>query len=194
MSYQLPADYIDVAERIRQFREKYPDGSLQQVNWKVEEVAGKIFVCYTAAAYRTPDDVRPGIGTAWEPFPGPTPYTRDSELMNAETSAWGRAIIAAGAADAKRVASANEVLNRTSQKDEIPKHTKDSNITKDYYDSGKPEARDLYVFHFGKHKGSSIDDVPSSYLKWLIERNIAAGKNGEETAIYQSELEFRGEI
>jgi hypothetical protein len=32
--------------------------------------------------------------------------------MNAETSAWGRAIIAVGASDAKRVASANEVRNR----------------------------------------------------------------------------------
>ena len=34
--------------------------------------------------------------------------------MNAETSAWGRALIAVGAADAKRhIASANEVRNRT---------------------------------------------------------------------------------
>jgi hypothetical protein len=29
---------------------------------------------------------RPGIGMAWEPFPGRTPYTKASELMNAETS------------------------------------------------------------------------------------------------------------
>jgi len=50
---------------------------------------------------------------ASEPVPGKTNFTRDSELMNAETSAWGRALIAVGAADAKRgIASANEVRNR----------------------------------------------------------------------------------
>lgn len=112
MAYTPPADYVDVAERIREFRDKHPDGSLQQVEWHVETIGDRSFVCYTAAAYRNPSDERPGIGTAWEPFPGPTQFTRDSELMNAETSAWGRAIIAALAGDAKRVASANEVANR----------------------------------------------------------------------------------
>ena len=46
-------------------------------------------------------------------MPGKTPYTRDSEVMVAETSAWGRAIVAALAGDTKRgVASKEEVLNR----------------------------------------------------------------------------------
>lgn len=108
-----PSDYIDVAERIAEFRAKHPDGSLQQVDVKFTDFAGKSWVVYTAAAYRTPDDPRPGHGTAWEPVPGPTAFTRDSELQNAETSAWGRAIVAALAADTKRgVASADEVRNR----------------------------------------------------------------------------------
>lgn len=72
----------------------------------------KTFIVYTAAAYRTPTDTTPGIGTAWEPFPGLTPYTRDSELQNAETSAWGRAIVAALASESKSVASAEDVRNR----------------------------------------------------------------------------------
>jgi len=110
------ADYVDVAERIREFKDKYPDGTLQAADfmepYRVAEVAGKTFVVYVAAAYRTPDDPRPGIGMAWEPFPGTTPYTRDSELMNAETSAWGRAIVAVGI-PTKKIASAEEVRNRT---------------------------------------------------------------------------------
>ena len=66
-----------------------------------------------AYAYRTPDDPRPGIGHAQESFPGKTPYTRDSELMNAETSAWGRSIVAVLAADTRRgVASRDEVAAR----------------------------------------------------------------------------------
>lgn len=108
-----PPDYIDVAERIVEFREKFPTGSLQRVDLQFIDFAGKQWVVYTAAAYRTPDDERPGHGTAWEPVPGPTNFTRDSELQNAETSAWGRALVAVLAADTKRgVASANEVRNR----------------------------------------------------------------------------------
>ena len=68
---------------------------------------------YTACAYRTPDDIRPGVGVAWELVPGATSFTRGSEAMNAETAAWGRAIVAVLAADTKRgVASAQEVNNR----------------------------------------------------------------------------------
>jgi hypothetical protein len=106
-------DYIDVAERITLFKEKYPDGSLQAYSEPaVMEVAGKQFVRYVAAAYRTPEDTRPGIGTAWEPFPGPTQYTRDSELMNAETAAWGRAIVALGIVANRSIASRQEVQAR----------------------------------------------------------------------------------
>lgn len=105
-------DYVDVAERIREFKERFPEGSLQSVRAPELVTAGeKTFVVYAAAAYRTPDDPRPGIGWAWEPVPGPTPFTRDSELMNAETSAWGRAIVALGF-ETKKIASAEEVRNR----------------------------------------------------------------------------------
>ena len=105
-------DYVDVAERIVAFKEKHPDGTLQTVDWEVIEVAGKTFVVYRAAAYRTPDDERPGHGSAWEPFPGPTPYTKDSELMNAETAAWGRAVVAVGLAASKKIGSRQEVQAR----------------------------------------------------------------------------------
>jgi len=111
--FKGPLDYIDVATRIVDFRTKHPEGSLQQVRYEVLEVGGRTFLAFTAAAYRTPDDERPGIGTAWEPIPGPTPFTRDSELQNAETAAWGRAIVAALAADTKHgIASSEEVRNR----------------------------------------------------------------------------------
>ena len=113
------ADYIDVAERIRIFRERYPEGSLQPAYpdkpFQIVSVAERTFVLYIAAAYRSPDDPRPGIGMAWEPFPGLTPYSKNSELMVAETGAWGRAIVAALAADSKKVASLDEVRARRTQ-------------------------------------------------------------------------------
>lgn len=112
-NYKGPLDYIDVATRIVEFREKYPEGSLQQYNLEFVNVNGKDWVVYTAAAYRTPDDIRPGMGTAWEPIPGPTNFTRDSEVQNAETAAWGRAMVAALAVDTRKgVASSEEVRNR----------------------------------------------------------------------------------
>jgi hypothetical protein len=109
-------DYIDVATRIAEFRRQYPTGSLRPTNVeqpiRVVTIGDKTFLEYVAAAYRTPDDACPGVGIAWEPFPGKTPFTRDSEAANAETSAWGRAIVAALAADTKHgVASLDEVEN-----------------------------------------------------------------------------------
>jgi hypothetical protein len=111
-------DYVDVAERIRLFYEKFPDGRLVTVRHGryVTEDGHKEFVFCEARAYRTPDDPQPCAGTAWEPIPGATPYTRDSELMNAETAAWGRAIIAAGI-PSKKIASSQEVQARQDPKD-----------------------------------------------------------------------------
>ena len=110
-----PPDYVDVAERIRMFYERYPDGALQ--SWAEPRlfcVGDKTYIAYGAAAFRNPDDAHPGVGWAWEPVPGPTPFTKDSELQNAETSAWGRAIVALGF-ETKHIASADEVRNRSGE-------------------------------------------------------------------------------
>jgi hypothetical protein len=120
-NYKGPLDYIDVATRIVEFREKYPTGSLQQIKLEFVNVNGKDWVVYTAGAYRTPDDIRPGMGTAWEPIPGPTNFTRDSEVQNAETAAWGRAMVAALAVDTKKgIASSEEVRNRSEKSADKP--------------------------------------------------------------------------
>lgn len=120
------SNYVDVAERIRQFRSLYPNGSLQPLNPEKPfeittiTIGGKeiVFVVYAAAAYRSPEDARPGIGIAWEKFPGESNFTRDSELMNAETSAWGRSIVAALAADTQKIATVEEIRNRQPEKAE----------------------------------------------------------------------------
>lgn len=124
MAFQLDG-YVDVAERIRVFKAAYPQGSLQPANpaepYKLERIGDRLFIVVIAAAYRTPDDTRPGIGMAMEPYPGRTNYTKDSELMNAETSAWGRAIVAALAADTQKIASAQEVRNRQAEQEAAPR-------------------------------------------------------------------------
>lgn len=115
MSYVLEG-YVDVAERLREFRAKYPNGCLRPANpdepFKLMEIGGREFIVYTACAYRHPEDTLPAIAVAAEPSIGKTNFTRDSELMNAETSAWGRAIVALLVSDTQRVASMEEVRNR----------------------------------------------------------------------------------
>lgn len=110
-------DYKDVPARIADFKEKHPEGVLRPLDpaipYRVEHIGNRDFIVFVAAAYKTPDDPTPGVGTAWEPFPGTTPYTKNSELQNAETSAWGRAIVAALASESKNIASAEDVRNRS---------------------------------------------------------------------------------
>ena len=113
MSKDFAADYIPVNERIAAFIAMYPAGSLRPL-WPEEpyRVLGEgetKWLIYGACAFRTPDDPAPGVGLAWEPVPGRTPYTRGSELMVAETSAWGRALAAIGIATNKSIATAEEV-------------------------------------------------------------------------------------
>lgn len=101
--------YIDVATRIAEFYGKYPDGSLQMDDPQWVEVDGQQLIWARAYAYRTPDDPRPGIGHAWELVPGRTPYTRGSELMNLETSCWGRCLAALGIGTKQGIATSDEI-------------------------------------------------------------------------------------
>ena len=107
MSYDL-SSYTDVKTKIELFIEKFPEGSIQFVLGGVcahnpEMIWGQAF------AYRTPDDARPGVGTAQELAIGKTNFTRGSELQNLETSAWGRAISALGIGLTAGIATRDEV-------------------------------------------------------------------------------------
>jgi hypothetical protein len=118
MSYSMEG-YVDVAERIREFRAKYPNGCLRPFNpaepFRVMEIGGREFIVYTAAAFRSPEDTLPAVAVAAELAVGKTNFTRESEVMNAETSAWGRAIVALLVADTQRIASLEEVRNRQAE-------------------------------------------------------------------------------
>jgi hypothetical protein len=113
-------NYQSVAERIKIFREKYPEGSLCPLNaekpFEIVTVNNGAFVAVAAVAMRNHNDMAPGMGLAWCPIPGRDQYTRDSEIQNAQTSAWGRAIIAVLAADASKIASAEEVRSAESHR------------------------------------------------------------------------------
>jgi hypothetical protein len=77
-------------------------------------IGDKTFISVTMQAWRTPDDPIPCQATCFEPYPGKTSFTRDSEQMNASTSCLGR--LAGLMMSFPKMASLEEVINR--QKEE----------------------------------------------------------------------------
>lgn len=113
------SDYVPVAERIAKLRADFPEARLRTIQRDFLTFPDQTGWVVTAECWTTADDPCPSTGSAFEPVPGRTPYTRGSELQNAETSAWGRAIVAHLAADTTRgIASADEVRNRAEDADQ----------------------------------------------------------------------------
>lgn len=101
-------DYVQVNERVMKFYEKYPEGSIQsEMIYRDDKL-----VVFKAFAYRDRDDSKPGVGHSSLEIPGATPYTEGSEVENAETSAWGRALAALGFEVKRGIASRNEIENK----------------------------------------------------------------------------------
>ena len=148
-------EYVDVAQRIHDFYERFPEGRLTTTDYYTLSVGEQTFILCHAKAYRTQDDPLPGDGVAWEPVPGPTQFTKDSELMNAQTAAWGRAIVALGF-DTKKIASRQEVQARNGD----PHGLKESRA-----DAVQPQQM---VVAFGKHKGKQVHEVPPDYWEWWL--------------------------
>lgn len=105
-------NYIPVSDRIDTWHEKYPEGRIVSDPPILREVNGRWFVEVTSRVYRDVLDSVPCQASAWEPLPGSTPFTRDSEMMNAETAAIGRALAAAGIEVKRGMSSREDVRNR----------------------------------------------------------------------------------
>ena len=76
---------------------------------------GSTFYRCTVTVWRDETDQLPSIATAAEPYPGKTPYTKNSEFMVGMTSALGRALGYMGCGVSKAIASKNEVQARQDQ-------------------------------------------------------------------------------
>jgi hypothetical protein len=132
--------YIDVPSRMALFYKRYPDGSLQMDPIEWVEIEGKRWALGRAYAYRTPDDQRPGIGTAWEIVPGTTPFTRGSEVQNLETSAWGRAIGSLGIGIDKSIATYDEI-EQAKERGKVMRSSEPTPKDDPFYSLPLPEGR-----------------------------------------------------
>ena len=108
--------YIQVVDRMKLFYAKFPDGSLYMEPPEFVDIGAQKWVIGRAWAYRTPDDQRPGGGTAWEIVPGTTNFTRGSEIQNLETSCFGRAIGSLGIGIDASIATLDEIQHATERK------------------------------------------------------------------------------
>ena len=175
MAFDLDPDYKQVPERLADLKAIHPDARLRPVDelepFKIVTIPSVIeteggptevnrtFIVYAAACYRDETDALPAIGVAWEPFPGTTPYTRNSELMNAETSAWGRAIIAALRSESKSIASAEDVRNRQAEDNvPAPQHPRSPQATQSAT-SGPSPAQMSFIKSLMADLGMSAEDA-----------------------------------
>lgn len=101
------SDYVDVASRIEAWYEKHPEGRIMTTIIEFTPAVATV----RAEVYRDIGDYPAGVGHSYLAIPGTTPYTKGSELENAETSAVGRALVMAGI-PAKNVSSSNEVESK----------------------------------------------------------------------------------
>ena len=115
------SNYVDVAERLKLALEKWGEGLRIQCDPpKVVTINDRTFIEVTTRAWRTPDDPLPSVATAWEPFPGQTTFTKNSEMMNCETSSLGRCLGMMGVGVRNSIATSNEVRNRQNDREDHP--------------------------------------------------------------------------
>ena len=110
------SNYVDVPTRFAAALERWPELRIMENRPEIINIDEKTFISVTMQAWRTPDDPIPCQATCFEPFPGKTSFTRDSEQMNASTSCLGR--LAGLMMSFPKMASLEEVINR--QKEEKP--------------------------------------------------------------------------
>ena len=178
------SNYVDVATRIKLLTEKYPNASINCTAPKVVEVAGHVFIEVTAHVDTAPMAnergewlSRTATATAWEPFPGKTPYTRDSEMMNAETSAIGRAIGALGIGLTGSMASQNEVANRQG----APVRTTVVNNTTVTQVGNPPSDKQLWLYKKLLKEAGMLPPVNIADMdKFEVSRAIEALKAGDQ--------------
>jgi len=106
-------NYVDVPTRLKEALIKHPNLRIQETAAEVVTMPdGSTFYRCTVTVWRDETDPIPAVATAAEPYPGKTPYTKNSEFMVGMTSALGRALGYMGFGISKSIASRNEIQAR----------------------------------------------------------------------------------
>jgi hypothetical protein len=111
--------YVTVNERLTLALAQYPELRIIEEQPEVRTIDNIHYVEVCVTVYRSPDDPLPVVARAWEPWPGKTPFVRDSEMMNCATSALGRALGYMGLGLGKSIASRDEVQQRQTEEQQL---------------------------------------------------------------------------
>ena len=110
--------YIDCRTRLVAALKDWPDLRVVEETPEIVKIGERHFIQATVTLFRTIDVALPVRAYNFEPFPGKTNFTRDSEQQNSATSALARALGYMGYGIERSIASFDEVRNR--QPDEKP--------------------------------------------------------------------------
>jgi hypothetical protein len=159
------SNYVDVAERLKLALEKWGEGLRIQCDPpKVVTINDRTFIEVTTRAWRTPDDPLPSVATAWEPFPGQTTFTKNSEMMNCETSSLGRCLGMMGVGVRNSIATSNEVRNRQNDREDHPTaHVPQQRVAPD---KPKPETNVIPIGE--KVTGGGISTAQKNFVAKLV--------------------------
>jgi len=159
------SNYVDVAERLKLALEKWGEGLRIQCDPpKVVTINERTFIEVTTRAWRTPDDPLPSVATAWEPFPGQTTFTKNSEMMNCETSSLGRCLGMMGVGVRNSIATSNEVRNRQNEREDHPtSHTPQQRVAPD-----RPKAETNVIPIGEKAAGGGISTAQKNFVAKLV--------------------------
>lgn len=152
MSFNLD-NYVDVPTRLRMALDKFPDLRVQESQPIFREVEQRLYIEIKCTVWRDKDDQLPCVAYCWEPFPGKTPYTRDSEQMNASTSALGRALGMMGFGIDHKMASKQEVLARQDTPEPKTVTYPDGDPVPDPF-TGEPQQTNVVPMRSGPGKAS----------------------------------------
>jgi hypothetical protein len=172
-------DYVEVKDRLRMALEQYPQLRVVEELPTITEVGDRLFLVCRVAVHRTHDDPLPMVAAAWEPLPGRTPFTRDSELMVGMTSALGRALGYMGFGIAKSIASANEVENRRTESPQIDATALGGTPGAGKWnpDNAASEKQKRAIYVIAKKKGIPMPDVNTMTMAdagaWIEEADRA---------------------
>lgn len=166
-------DYVEVKDRLRLALERYPDLTVVERTPYIMEFGDRTFLVCTVDVHRHLEDDRPVMASAWEPLPGRTPYTRDSELMVGMTSALGRALGYMGFGISRSIASANEVKNRLTESPQIDANAAGGTKGAWNPDNAASEKQKRAIYVIAKKHGVPMPDVDTMTMadagQWIEE-------------------------
>ncbi len=181
MATPMDHGYVMVADRHLKFVEDHPSGSIASKvqHFIFDPSEGKGFVVVNCQVWKEASDRAAGSppdgeGNASMPIPGPTSFTKNSEVENAETSALGRALAAIGYHPKESMASKEEVAYKKGEPAEEE-------------DPDKPTQKQLgRMFAMAKDAGLDKVDLQAIVLAVTGKRSSKQLKRDDMDPIYQA--------